>query len=102
MKSSLPLAGLALSLTAGSAALAQQQASREPSQTNHAKAVSEARADEPGRGDEKDSKAGDHRAAEARAAKLADADIATAPIREVRSVTRHQAVIIRYRQRSSG
>lgn len=50
--------------------------------------------DEPGRGDRTNAQpAGDPRAERARSAKLSDGDIATAPIREQRTVTRHSAMI---------
>ncbi len=50
--------------------------------------------DEPGRGDRTDTQpAGDARAERARSEKLQDADIASAPIREIRRVSRHSAVI---------
>ena len=50
--------------------------------------------DEPGRGDRTDAQpAGDPRAERARSNKLSDQEIASAPIRETHSVTRHSAVI---------
>jgi carboxypeptidase C (cathepsin A) len=77
MKMLLPIVGLAISVTGGGAALAQQHAS-------HA---------EKHKVDAHGDKAGDHRADHARAGKIADEDIATAPVKEVSSVTQHQAVI---------
>ncbi|MGI4878837.1 MAG: hypothetical protein ACRYG4_15270, partial [Janthinobacterium lividum] len=64
------------------------------SRTSPGRAAASADQDEPGRGDRTNTQpAGDPRAERARSAKLSDLDIASAPIYETRSVTRHTALI---------
>ena len=98
-------AALCLLLSASGPAWAQAQPAREPATGAASKTDEPGRAssraaharrrpDEPGTAQETDTQpGGDARAERARDAKLADADVATAPIREIRRTTRHTATI---------
>ena len=101
MRLALPLAVVAV-LVGAPAVAAAQSASPRPAATSPAPAERAAAArrpsgrtaDEPGREQTTDTQGGpDARADRARNEKVTDADIATAPVREVRKVTRHTVTI---------